>query len=101
MFIFNIVGCAVFNPNRSLDRLPIFLGCFHRLPIILGCFHRFLFIFRLLVGILPVLFSRRSPLRLQEQDRQYAQQPNKICTGSNDRFGLNVLQLFYYLVPTH
>ena len=35
------------NPNRSLDRLPV----------ILGCFHRFLFIFRLLVGILPVLFS--------------------------------------------
>ena len=35
------------NPNRSLDRLPI----------ILGCFHRSLFIFRLLVGILPVLFS--------------------------------------------
>ena len=29
-------------------------------------FHRFLFIFRLLVEILPVLFSRRSPLRLQE-----------------------------------
>ena len=67
MFIFNIVGCAAFNPNRSLDRLPI----------ILGCFHRFLFIFRLLVGILPVLFSRRSPLRLQEQDRQYAQQYTK------------------------
>ena len=38
---------ALFNPNRSLDRLPI----------ILGCFHRFLFIFRLLVGILSVLFS--------------------------------------------
>ena len=35
------------NPNRSL----------YRLPIILGCFHRFLFIFRLLVGILSVLFS--------------------------------------------
>ena len=35
------------NPNRSLDRLPI----------ILGCFHRFLFISRLLVGILPALFS--------------------------------------------
>ena len=64
MFFVHIVGCAVFNPNRSLDRLPI----------ILGCFHRFLFIFRLLVGILPVLFSRRSPLRLQEQDRQDAQQ---------------------------
>ena len=67
MFFFNIVGCAAFNPNRSLDRLPI----------ILGCFHRFLFIFRLLVGILPVLFSRRSPLRLQEQDSQYAQQYTK------------------------
>ena len=67
MFFFNIVGCATFNPNRSLDRLPI----------ILGCFHRFLFIFRLLVGILPVLFSRRSPLRLQEQDTQYAQQYTK------------------------
>ena len=40
-------------------------------------FHRFLFIFRLLVGILPVLFSQRSPLRLQEQDRQYAQQYTK------------------------
>ena len=67
MFFVHIVGCATFNPNRSLDRLPI----------ILGCFHRFLFIFRLLVGILPVLFSRRSPLRLQEQDSQYAQQYTK------------------------
>ena len=35
------------TPNRSLERLPV----------ILGCFHRFLFIFRLLVAILPVLFS--------------------------------------------
>jgi len=43
------------KPNRSLDRLPV----------ILVFFHRFLFIFRLLVGILPVLFSWRSPLRLQ------------------------------------
>ncbi len=43
---FQFVETAL-NPNRSLDRLPI----------ILGCFHRFLFIFRLLVGILPVLFS--------------------------------------------
>jgi len=34
------------------------LGC---LSIILGCLHRFLFIFRLLVGILPVLFSFFSP----------------------------------------
>mgnify|MGYP001684836793 FL=1 len=46
----------ILNPNRSLERLSI----------ILVLFHRFLFIFRLLVGILPVLFSRRSPLRLQE-----------------------------------
>ena len=55
------------NPNRPL----------YRLPIISGCFHRFLFIFRLLVGILPALLSRRSPLRLQEEDRQYAQQYTK------------------------
>jgi len=40
--------------------------------------------FPLLVGIWPVLFSRRSPLRLQEYDRQYAQQSNKIRTSSND-----------------
>ena len=67
MFFVHIVGCAVFNPNRSLDRLPI----------ILGCFHRFLSIFRLLVGILPVLFFRRSGLRLHEYGRQYAQQYTK------------------------
>ena len=44
------------NPNRSL----------YHLSISLGCFHRFLFIFYLLVGILPVLFSRRSRPRLQK-----------------------------------
>ena len=44
------------NPNRSLGRLPL----------ILGCFYRILFIFHLLVGILPVLFSQRSPPRIQE-----------------------------------
>ena len=81
MFFVHIVGCAVFNPNRSLDRLPI----------ILGCFHRFLFIFRLLVGILPVLFSRRSPLRLQEQDRQYAQQYTKSAQALTTDLGLSVI----------
>ena len=55
------------NPSRSL----------YRLPIILGCFHRFLFIFRLLVDILPALLFRRGPLRLQEKDRQNAQQYTK------------------------
>ena len=52
---FQLVGKAL-NPNRWL----------YRLSVILGCFHCFLLIFRLLVGILSVLFSRRSPLRLQE-----------------------------------
>ncbi|MFC2490717.1 MAG: hypothetical protein ACFNVK_11670 [Prevotella sp.] len=52
---FQLVGKAL-NPNRWLNRLSV----------ILGCFHRFLLIFRLLVGILCVLFSLRSPLRLQE-----------------------------------
>ena len=50
-----LVGKAL-NPNRWL----------YRLSVILGCFHRLLLVFRLLVGILCVLFSRRSPLRLQE-----------------------------------
>ena len=49
-----------FNPNRPLSRLPIILGCFLCL----------LFIFRLLVDILPVSFSLCSSLRLQEQNRQ-------------------------------
>ena len=55
------------NPSRSLCRLPI----------ILGCFLFFLFIFRLLVDILPALLFRRGPLRLQEKDRQNAQQYTK------------------------
>ena len=49
----------------------------NRLSIILACFHRFLSIFRLLVGILPALFSWRSRLRLQKQDRQFTQQYTK------------------------
>ena len=52
---FQLVGKAL-NPN----------WWFGRLSIISGCFHRFLLVFRLLVGILCVLFFRRSPLRLQE-----------------------------------
>ena len=52
---FQLVRKAL-NHNRRLGRLSI----------ISGCFHRFLLVFRLLVGILCVLFSRRSPLRLQE-----------------------------------
>ena len=39
---------SVIIPNRSLDRLPI----------ILVFYYRFLFIFRLLVGMLPVLFLK-------------------------------------------
>jgi len=42
------------------------IGSLDRLSMVLGCFRRFLFIIRLLVSILPVLFSRRSSLRLQE-----------------------------------
>ena len=46
------LGGKALNPNWWLGRLSI----------ISGCFHRFLLVFRLLVGILCVLFSRRSPL---------------------------------------
>jgi hypothetical protein len=52
---FQLVGKGL-NPNWWLGRLSI----------ISGCFHRFLLVFRLLVGILCVLFFRRRPLRLQE-----------------------------------
>ena len=52
---FQLVGKAL-NPNW-------WFGC---LSIISGCFHRFLLVFRLLVGILCVLFFLCSPLRLQE-----------------------------------
>ena len=52
---FQLVGKAL-NPN----------WWFGRLSIISGCFHRFLLVFRLLVGILCVLFFLCSPLRLQE-----------------------------------
>ena len=77
----------IFNPNRSLDRLPI----------ILGFFHRFLFIFRLLVGILPALFSRRSPLRLQGQDRQYAQQYTKSAQALATDLGLSTTRSLRFL----
>ena len=61
------VAGQTLNPSWSL----------YRLPIILGCFLCFLFIFRLLVDILPALLFRRGPLRLQEKDRQNAQQYTK------------------------
>ena len=67
----------ILTPNGSLERLSI----------ILVLFHRFLFIFRLLVGILPVLFSRRSPLRLQEQDRQDADKQTKTAQALTTDLG--------------
>ena len=47
------VGMFVLRNTRTLQ-LQSVVAC---LSIILGCFHRFLSIFRLLVGILPTLFS--------------------------------------------
>ena len=67
----------ILTPNGSLERLSI----------ILVLFHRFLFIFRLLVGILPVLFSRRSPLRFQEQDRQDADKQTKTAQALTTDLG--------------
>jgi len=51
-----LMAAFVVEPNRLL----------YRLSIIFDCFHHSLLIFRLLAGSLPVLFSLRSPLRLQE-----------------------------------
>ena len=46
---------GMFTSGNKRTRQPLTAGA--RLSIILGCFHRFLSIFRLLVGILPALFS--------------------------------------------
>ena len=45
-------------------------------------------IFHFLVGILLLVRSRRSPLRLRTHNQSSAQQSNEICSGSNDQFGL-------------
>ena len=47
-------------------------------------------IFYFLVGILFLVCSQRSSLRLQTNDKPSAQQSNKICSGSNERFGFKV-----------
>ncbi|EKX91323.1 hypothetical protein HMPREF9999_01069 [Alloprevotella sp. oral taxon 473 str. F0040] len=36
-----------------------------------------------------IIRPRRSPLRLRANDKASAQQSNKICSGSNDQFGVN------------
>ena len=46
--------------------------------------------FHFLVGILFLIRSRRSPLRLRTNGKQSAQQTNEICSGSNDLFWLKV-----------
>ena len=49
-------------------------------------------IFHYLVGILLLVRSRRSPLRLQTHNQPSAQQSNEICSESNDRLGFNLNQ---------
>ena len=67
-----------FNPNQPLGRLSI----------IWGYFRSFLFIFRFLVCILPVLPFWNSPQCLQEYDRQGAQQSNDNPIAPNGRLGV-------------
>ncbi len=64
-------------PNRSLDRYSA-----DRYGE-----DNFLASFIFLVGILFLVSSRRSLLRLQTNGKQSVQQSNKICAESNDRFG--------------
>ncbi len=40
------------------------------------------------VGILFLICSRRIPLRHRTNEKQTAQQSNKILSGSNDRLGI-------------
>ena len=51
-------------------------------------------IFYLLVGILFLVRSRRSPLRLRTHNQPSAQQSNKICSGANNRLGLILFSTF-------
>ena len=46
-------------------------------------------IFCLLAIILSSTLTQGSPLRCRKDDRQSEQQSYKICTGYNDRFGIN------------
>ena len=59
-------------------------------PLLCNLLQRILLpaIFHFLVGILLLVRSRRSPLRLRTHNQPSAQQSNKICSGSNDRLGL-------------
>ena len=45
------------------------------------------------VGILFLVRSRRSSLRLQTNEKPSAQQSNKICSVSNDRLGIKAKML--------
>ena len=47
------------------------------------------------VGILPVFFSRRSLLRLEEQDRQYAQPYTKSAQALTTDLGLYATYLLH------
>ena len=78
------VGMFVLRNTRTHQHLTAVA----RLSIILGCFHRFPSIFRLLVGILPALFSWHSPLCLQELRQAICSTIQKICTGSNEPIGV-------------
>ena len=53
-------------------------------------------IFHFLVGILFLVSSRRSPLRLRTNVKQSAQQSNEICSVPNDRFGIKIPTDFVY-----
>ena len=67
-----------FNPNRPFERAVLHLMPFMTLSV--RCHS--------LADTLPLFLFCRSPLRLQQKERQTARQSNDINPESNDRFGL-------------
>ena len=66
----------MFNPQSFIRQLIYHFILIAWLPVIF---------FVCLFGSLPVVFSRRSPLRLRQADRQSDQQLNKTCTRVRDK----------------
>lgn len=68
------------NLHRSADRVLMLLDGNHRFPSI----------FHLLVGILSIVFSRRNPPCLRQDNSPSALPSNGICTSANNRWGLKL-----------
>lgn len=79
-----------FNPNRPFERAVLHLMPFMTLSV--RCHS--------LADTLPLFLFCRSPLRLQQIERQTARQSNDINPESNDRFGFDFPENKTSCLPT-